>query len=68
MAAIGCHGAVAGGTDKYDALKAMTWQVHVSGSVPPELRGWCGRCNLPLHVFAWRQEYVKAASRRTPST
>jgi hypothetical protein len=26
----------------------------------PELRIWCDRRSLPLHVFAWRQEYGNA--------
>jgi hypothetical protein len=38
----------------------MTWQVHVYGAASPELRIWCDRCNLPLNVFTWRQEYGSA--------
>jgi 2-polyprenyl-6-methoxyphenol hydroxylase-like FAD-dependent oxidoreductase len=47
-------------TDNYEQLKAMTWQVHVYGAASPELRIWCDRRSLPLHVFAWRQEYGNA--------
>ena len=49
-----------GDCDNYAPLKAMTWQVHVYGSASPELRSWCERHNLPLHVFSWRQDYAKA--------
>ena len=38
----------------------MTWQVHVYGSASPELRSWCERHGLPLHVFAWRQDHANA--------
>jgi 2-polyprenyl-6-methoxyphenol hydroxylase-like FAD-dependent oxidoreductase len=51
---------VVGDTDNYEPLKAMTWQVHVYGAASPELRIWCDRCNLPLNVFTWRQEYGTA--------
>ncbi len=46
--------------DNYDALKAMTWQVHVCGSASPELEIWCKDHALPLHVFPWRPEYEAA--------
>src|SRR5262249_24342562 len=49
-----------GDCDNYAPLKAMTWQGHVYGSASPELRSWCERHNLPLHVFSWRQDYAKA--------
>jgi hypothetical protein len=48
---------VVSGTDNYEPLKAMTWQVHVYGEASSELRIWCDKRSLPLHVFAWRQEY-----------
>jgi 2-polyprenyl-6-methoxyphenol hydroxylase-like FAD-dependent oxidoreductase len=49
-----------GDADNYAPLKAMTWQVHVYGSANPELRAWCERHDLPLHVFAWRQDHATA--------
>jgi 2-polyprenyl-6-methoxyphenol hydroxylase-like FAD-dependent oxidoreductase len=49
-----------GDADNYAPLKAMTWQVHVYGSASPELRSWCERHGLPLHVFAWRQDHANA--------
>jgi hypothetical protein len=30
-----------GGSDNYELLKAMAWQVHVYGTASPELRIWC---------------------------
>jgi hypothetical protein len=51
---------VVGDADNYKPLKAMTWQVHIYGTAQPELRTWCDNHALPLHVFAWRQEYADA--------
>jgi hypothetical protein len=51
---------VAGDFDNYEPLKTITWQVHVYGTASSELRTWCERYHLPLHVFAWRQEYGDA--------
>jgi FAD binding domain len=48
------------GSDNYEPLRAMTWQVHVYGAASPELGTWCKEHGLPLHVFAWRPEYEKA--------
>jgi 2-polyprenyl-6-methoxyphenol hydroxylase-like FAD-dependent oxidoreductase len=47
-------------SDNYEPLKEMTWQVHVYGTASPELRTWCERHVLPLHEFAWRQEFGRA--------
>jgi 2-polyprenyl-6-methoxyphenol hydroxylase-like FAD-dependent oxidoreductase len=49
-----------GNSDNYEPTKAMTWQVHVYGKASHELRTWCDRYNLPLHEFAWRQEFRNA--------
>jgi hypothetical protein len=51
---------VVGESDNYEPLNAMTWQVHVYGTASPELRTWCDRHYLPLHEFAWRQQYGNA--------
>jgi hypothetical protein len=51
---------IVGDFDNYEPLKAMTWQVHVYGTASRELRTWCESHDLPLQVFAWRQEYGKA--------
>jgi hypothetical protein len=52
------------GRDNYDSLSAMTWQVHVYGSVNEELADWCVRCNVPLQVFGWNAAYETAGFAR----
>jgi FAD binding domain len=42
------------GTDNFEPLAAMTWQVHVYGSTSAQLTDWCACHNAPLHVFDWR--------------
>jgi hypothetical protein len=43
--------------DNYDSLRHMGWQVHVYGKAGDMLRRWCGSHSLPLHEFAWREEF-----------
>ena len=45
------------GKDNFEALIAMTWQVHVYGSASAELAAWCAGHDVPLHVFDWRPEH-----------
>jgi 2-polyprenyl-6-methoxyphenol hydroxylase-like FAD-dependent oxidoreductase len=52
------------GTDNFDSLTRMDWQVHVYGSASAELNAWCAARNLPLQVFAWRSEYETAGLAR----
>ncbi len=49
-----------GGIDNYDPLAAMDWQVHVYGTVSPDLTAWCREHDLALHVFAWRPRFGEA--------
>jgi 2-polyprenyl-6-methoxyphenol hydroxylase-like FAD-dependent oxidoreductase len=51
---------VAEGTDNYEPLAQMVWQVHVYGRAKPDLATWCEERDVPLHVFAWRSEYEEA--------
>jgi 2-polyprenyl-6-methoxyphenol hydroxylase-like FAD-dependent oxidoreductase len=51
---------VIGEDDNYQPLKSMTWQVHVYGTASAQLRAWCDRLDLPLHEFAWREDYANA--------
>jgi 2-polyprenyl-6-methoxyphenol hydroxylase-like FAD-dependent oxidoreductase len=53
-----------GGTDNFDPLTAMTWQVHVYGSASAALAAWCSDHDLPLHVFAWHKEHEAAGLAR----
>jgi hypothetical protein len=48
------------GTDNYQPLAHMVWQVHVYGRPRPDLAAWCKEHDIPLHVFAWRSQYEKA--------
>ena len=52
------------GSDNFEPLAAMTWQVHVYGSPMPELRKWCSEHNIPLHIFDWRSDYERAGLAR----
>ena len=52
------------GSDNFEPLAAMTWQVHVYGSPMPELRKWCSEHNIPLHIFDWRSDYERAGFAR----
>jgi 2-polyprenyl-6-methoxyphenol hydroxylase-like FAD-dependent oxidoreductase len=52
------------GADNYTPLATMDWQVHVYGETQADLRAYCGRHGLPLHVFAWRDEYTGAGFAR----
>jgi 2-polyprenyl-6-methoxyphenol hydroxylase-like FAD-dependent oxidoreductase len=48
------------GADNYTPLAAPAWQVHVYGDASPELRAWCDRHQLPLHIFAWDLKHGQA--------
>src|SRR5215467_5204786 len=52
------------GKDNFEPLAAMTWQVHVYGSVSAELAAWCNGHAVPLHVFDWRSEHEAAGLAR----
>jgi 2-polyprenyl-6-methoxyphenol hydroxylase-like FAD-dependent oxidoreductase len=52
------------GSDNYEPLAHMVWQVHVYGGAKPELAAWCDENDVPLHVFAWRSEYEEAGITR----
>jgi 2-polyprenyl-6-methoxyphenol hydroxylase-like FAD-dependent oxidoreductase len=55
---------VADGVDNYDSVKAMGWQVHVYGTLSPELAAWCNTNGLPVEVFAWRPQHGHAGLTR----
>jgi len=52
------------GTDNFAPLVTMDWQVHVYGAAKVELAACCGKHGLPLHVFAWRDEFAAAGLAR----
>ncbi|GFZ89511.1 FAD-dependent oxidoreductase [Dyella caseinilytica] len=52
--------AVAGYEDNFASLSLMDWQVHVYGTVQPELADFCKTLGLTLNVFDWQREYQAA--------
>ena len=42
----------------------MDWQVHVYGDAMPDLKTACDARRLPLHIFPWRHEMVRAGLHR----
>jgi len=53
-----------GGLDNFAPLSSMDWQVHVYGDVAPDLKTVCEARRLPLHIFPWRHEMVRAGLHR----
>jgi 2-polyprenyl-6-methoxyphenol hydroxylase-like FAD-dependent oxidoreductase len=41
------------GTDNYEPLKSLAWQLHVYGTASAGLRGFAKETNLPLHEWPW---------------
>jgi 2-polyprenyl-6-methoxyphenol hydroxylase-like FAD-dependent oxidoreductase len=52
--------APADGTDNFEGLERIAWQVHVYGEARPELANWCEALGLALSAFAWRPEHAAA--------
>ena len=52
------------GTNNFESLAAITWQVHVYGSAGAELVTWCASHDVPLHVLDWRSEHDAAGLAR----
>jgi 2-polyprenyl-6-methoxyphenol hydroxylase-like FAD-dependent oxidoreductase len=52
------------GRDNFEHFAGIIWQVHVYGSAGSELRAWCERHSVPLHVFEWRLEHEAAGLAR----
>ena len=50
--------------DNFAPLVTMDWQVHVYGAAKGELAAYCEKQRLPLHVFAWRDEFATAGLAR----
>ena len=47
------------GSDNFDSLATMSWQVHVYGDAGAEIEAWCAERRIPLHVFHWQDAYGK---------
>lgn len=52
------------GVDNFTPLARMEWQVHVYGTAEGDLAAWCRAHDVPLHVFAWREQYQGAGLAR----
>jgi hypothetical protein len=50
--------------DNFQALTALSWQVHVYGAANPKLSDWCAGRRIPLTVFPWRGEHETAGLAR----
>lgn len=52
------------GTDNFDPLTSVSWQVHVYGEPRPELADACAGLHLPIHTFAWTPAVRRAGLAR----
>ncbi len=52
------------GVDNFKPLARMEWQVHVYGTAEDDLAAWCRAHDVPLHVFAWREDHQGAGLAR----
>jgi hypothetical protein len=52
------------GGDNFTPLGDPVWQIHVYGSVRPDLATWCADHQLPLHRFDWSPEHETAGLAR----
>jgi 2-polyprenyl-6-methoxyphenol hydroxylase-like FAD-dependent oxidoreductase len=50
--------------DNFRPLTSLEWQVHVYGDAAPEIQQVCNQRKLPLHVFSWCTEMLRAGLRR----
>jgi len=50
----------AAGSDNYEPLRKVGWQVHVYGAAHDDLRTWCQQHDVELNVFAWTPAYKEA--------
>jgi 2-polyprenyl-6-methoxyphenol hydroxylase-like FAD-dependent oxidoreductase len=53
------------GTDNFEAMAKMAWQVHVYGTPDSALTEWCSRHRVPLCAFDWRPDFEKAGLARS---
>jgi 2-polyprenyl-6-methoxyphenol hydroxylase-like FAD-dependent oxidoreductase len=56
--------APAGGIDNFAPLTAMEWQAHIYGTASGDVRDWCERHHVPLHVFDWQAAHGKVGLAR----
>ncbi|MBV9908587.1 MAG: FAD-dependent monooxygenase [Hyphomicrobiales bacterium] len=52
-----------GGTDNYQALKRIGWQIHVYGKADDYVKRWAEGRRIPLEVYAWTEDMRHAGLR-----
>ena len=52
------------GGDNFTPLTSLEWQVHIYGTVVPEIRAVCAERRLALHEFSWQPAMERAGLRR----
>lgn len=52
-----------GGSDNYQALKRIGWQIHVYGKVDDYVKRWAEGRRIPLEVYAWTEDMRHAGLR-----
>lgn len=52
------------GSDNFEPLAQIAWQIHVYGSAAPELKAWGQRRGIQVHEFAWNEKYGQAGLAR----
>lgn len=53
------------GSDNYESLKSLTWQLHVYGEPRRGVREICSSLNLPLQMFQWTKATERAGFTRS---
>jgi 2-polyprenyl-6-methoxyphenol hydroxylase-like FAD-dependent oxidoreductase len=52
------------GSDNFEPLRSLDWQVHVYGEVNAEFRAMLASTGIPVHAFAWSESAGKAGLER----
>ena len=50
--------------DNFAPLRSLDWQLHVYGTITPELATACREVGLPVHTFAWSEAADNGGMRR----
>ena len=56
-----------GGTDNYQALKRIGWQIHIYGKADDYVKRWAQDRRIPLEVYAWTEAMRHAGLRENAS-
>lgn len=52
------------GADNYAPAGGIGWQLHVYGTVAPDVAGWCGDRGIAVRVFPWTPAHEQAGLER----